>query len=260
MEPKVAAKHKLDKDGDEQDLFWGAQHPSTGVVSPVPLPSTATVSGDRTNKVQGNSQKPKSRHHSQSTARPAATSVGKKALLSGGALAAGAAMLPSATSPPRPIASWVSPTIGVGGQGAFSLLDFAPMAKTSRNNKSKHKRLAQNDSKYESEALESEALEMWGRCASVTAASASAPLPSLATIQAEEERSVDPAKLRRVKIHNKAEQAWRNNDVGGTPLSVAEIQRREQWEAEEREALSLIQAVYGDAALLPDSHAAAFSL
>jgi len=55
------------------------------------------------------------------------------------------------------------------------------------------------------------------------------------------------------------EQAWRShNDV--RPLSVAEIQQREEWEAEERESLRLIQAVYGDQALLPHSATTSFSL
>ena len=44
-----------------------------------------------------------------------------------------------------------------------------------------------------------------------------------------------------------AEHAWRNQLDLAAPLSVDEIQRREQWEAEEAEALLLIAAVYGDA-------------
>ena len=52
-------------------------------------------------------------------------------------------------------------------------------------------------------------------------------------------------------LREQGDHAWRKQAVAA--MSVDEIQRREQWEAEEREALLLLEAVYGKDAMLADA-------
>ena len=52
-----------------------------------------------------------------------------------------------------------------------------------------------------------------------------------------------------------ADHKWRNELNAAPALSLHDIQQREMWEEEEREALALIRAVYGEQALAPDAPA-----
>jgi len=193
--------------GDDE-LFWGGGQGGS-------LPKASVLAGKK-NKASIPKHKasiPKRPNDSQCTAQAGSRRPGANGVVECAAgVFGGVASSCAAASPPRPTATWVNPTVigktsSLPVPGAFSLLDFAPIE---RKPKSKLKRGALQESTHESESKHdsesthhSEAVQLWGRCTSVGASSASPPLPSLASIQAEEERSVDPHKLRRVKQHNK---------------------------------------------------------
>jgi len=200
---RAATVLKQDGKGDDE-LFWGDGQGGS-------LPKASVLAGKK-----HKASIPKRPNDAQRTAQAGSRRPGANGVVEvcAAGVFGGVASSSAAASSPRPTATWVNPTGGGGHEtlslpvpGAFSLLDFAPIA---RKPKSKLKRGAlqesthESESKHESEStLHSEAVQLWGRCTSVGASSASPPLPSLASIQAEEERSVDPHKLRRVKQHNK---------------------------------------------------------
>jgi len=144
---------------------------------------------------------------------------------------------PASLPPPSPThtfsaaKSWAKSSPASG----FSLADFA-VAKTPKGRK---KDVAASPSPKD-------ASKGW----SFVSHSPSPPLTgsevvSLASIQAEEEKARNPKQSRR-KQNSGA--AWFNR-VDVVAPSLQEIQRREAWEQEEREALALIRAVHGEQAL-----------
>ena len=139
----------------------------------------------------------------------------------------------------------------------FSLLDFAPKSKTSRRSKAGRQQAVQENG----EALNASGAWQTGLNQGLHVSPAAraleephSPPPaslSLAAIQAEQGGGKQGRRRGKVNRPMTGDHAWRNEQNVAPAASVDEIQRRELWEAEEREALDLIRAVYGDAAFSP---------
>jgi len=144
-----------------------------------------------------------------------------------------------------------------GAAGTFSLLDLARGIKPSRRSKA-------GGQKPPQESPPSNPFNPWQMGGSQhgldVSAAAHAPAEphsappsslSLAAIQTEQGGGKQARGRGKVKRPISRDHAWRNElNVAPAP-SVDEMQRREVWEAEEREALDLIRAVYGEAAVSP---------
>jgi hypothetical protein len=136
-----------------------------------------------------------------------------------------------------------------GGSPSFSLLDFAPASKASRKTKAGRQQVPQEHGVTFNplSAWQSGGFPHVSPAAPALAGPQSPPSvmllqPCLAAIQAEQEGGKQGRRRGSVKKHISADHAWRNELNAAPAPSVDEIQRRELWEAEEREALDLIRA------------------
>jgi len=163
----------------------------------------------------------------------------------GAAVAGATAAAHQGAAAPRQGTSKTSP----GGAPSFSLLDFAPAGKASRKSKAGRQQVPQEHGAAVNPltAWQSGGFPHVSPAAPALAAPHSPPSvlllqPCLAAIQAEQEGGKQGRRRGSVKKHISADHAWRNELNAAPAPSVDEIQRRELWEAEEREALDLIRA------------------
>lgn len=119
----------------------------------------------------------------------------KKSRASHGGGAAKTAASVVAGTPPSAGARGGWPGGSPGSSSSFSLLDFAPQAKPSRKGK--------NARKKDEDALGKELASPDGNALQVPQLKPSPPLPSIASIQAEEEKRLDKRRLHKAKITNK---------------------------------------------------------
>ena len=159
----------------------------------------------------------------------------------GAAVAGAAAAAHKVAAAPRQCTSKVRDT------PSFSLLDFAPAGKASRKNKAGRQQVPQEHGAAFNPLTAWQSGGFPVPAPPVPAPPQSPPSvlllqPCLAAIQAEQEGGKQGRRTGSVKKHISADHAWRNELNAAPAASVDEIQRRELWEAEEREALDLIRA------------------
>ena len=215
------------------DSANGALRPSAALAFSPPPPPASSPSHPR---AQWNSRTPADASPPSDAAREAPRDVGKKAgdvgkkagrhvedddlfwgnvpgkskqadkakALQGGGAAKTAARVVAETQPSAGArGGWVAgspvsgPSLSLPGAGSFSLMDFAPKAKPSRKGK------ARREQQAEAEEAQKTMVSRDGQAQPVTQTQALPLLPSLASIQAEEEKRVDRRRLHKTKIKNK---------------------------------------------------------